>query len=162
MMEPFPSTWKDTPKKQAHWAQMLRNNAFLRQQKCLQCHYCHKAVRIGHWSKNYNVATVDHITSFLLLGVALTIPWTCLSHVGCATWKRDTRKTTGRCLFIIVQRLIHFWQKWEMSSDESVGKVELDSCIQVVDNILFCLYLYFYARQYSILPHFVCLCILGS
>jgi hypothetical protein len=49
-----------------------------------------------------------------------------------------------------------------MSSDESVGKVELDSCIQVVDNILFCLYLYFYARQYSILPHFVFLCILGS
>jgi succinate dehydrogenase/fumarate reductase-like Fe-S protein len=88
MMEPFPSTWKDTPKKQAHWAQMLRNNAFLQQQKCLQCHYCHKAVRIAHWSENYigsDVATVDHITSFLLLGVALTIPQTCLLHVSRAT-----------------------------------------------------------------------------
>jgi 5-methylcytosine-specific restriction endonuclease McrA len=64
MMEPFPSTWKDTPKKRAHWAQMQRNNAFLCQQKCLQCHYCHKAVRIAHWSENYigsDVATVDHV-----------------------------------------------------------------------------------------------------
>jgi hypothetical protein len=34
-----------------------------------------------------------------------------------------------------------------MSSDESVGTVELDSRILVVDNILFCLYLYFYASR---------------
>mmetsp|Transcript_2261 Transcript_2261/g.4801 ORF Transcript_2261/g.4801 Transcript_2261/m.4801 type:complete len:98 (+) Transcript_2261:89-382(+) len=69
-MEPFPHQWKDTPAKRARWAQMERNNAFLRDQLeksggCyLVCHYCCRGVRMVHWSANYNgldLATADHV-----------------------------------------------------------------------------------------------------
>ena len=61
------SGWKDTPKNRQRWAQLQRNDAFL-QEKALQgdlrCHYCHKYVKIVHWSLNYNgvdLATADHV-----------------------------------------------------------------------------------------------------
>jgi 5-methylcytosine-specific restriction endonuclease McrA len=71
-MEPFPSSWKDTPKSRESWAQMQRNESFLRGQMrvqqdmghALKCRYCYKVVRIAHWSENYNgpdLATVDHV-----------------------------------------------------------------------------------------------------
>jgi 5-methylcytosine-specific restriction endonuclease McrA len=53
--------WNHTPKNRERWAQMQRNDAFLRQQKC---HYCSKAVRRANWSENYNgpdLATVHHV-----------------------------------------------------------------------------------------------------
>ena len=69
-MEEFPGQWKDTPKKRdEQWAQMQRNEAFVRSQQGspggLACAYCGKAnLRIHHWSEDCapNDATADHVT----------------------------------------------------------------------------------------------------
>ena len=64
------SGWKDTPRNRVRWAQLQRNDAFLREQIRLRgnyalcCHYCNKMVNVYHWSSNYNgddLATIDHV-----------------------------------------------------------------------------------------------------
>lgn len=71
MSEPFPSTWRDTPKNRERWQRLQVTSAFLQAEACraggvLRCHYCHAGpLRVYHWSENaasaYDVATADHV-----------------------------------------------------------------------------------------------------
>ena len=64
-MEPFPSSWRDTPKSREQWARMQRNEAFMDSAPLpLKCYICGILVRRTHWSQQYHgrdQATVDHI-----------------------------------------------------------------------------------------------------
>mmetsp|Transcript_5737 Transcript_5737/g.9919 ORF Transcript_5737/g.9919 Transcript_5737/m.9919 type:complete len:150 (+) Transcript_5737:366-815(+) len=65
--EGFPSIWRDTPRNRERWAQMKRNEAYLRAHQrrygTLTCNYCRKQrLRLHHWAEpsSDDDATVDH------------------------------------------------------------------------------------------------------
>lgn len=69
-MEPFPSSWRDTPQNRQRWARLQNAYDFLYQEQSkngyLSCHYCGKApLRIVHWTEPQRAvidkATVDHV-----------------------------------------------------------------------------------------------------
>lgn len=67
--QPFPDTWRDTPKNRERWQRLQNSNVFLYQQQArddvLSCQYCGAGpLRIYHWNEAQGArdkATVDHV-----------------------------------------------------------------------------------------------------